>query len=660
MATLLKYLTLLLFFFASVSQAQNTSKRDESNVFVNTGITKFSQNDYNGAIFDFTKAINTDPENAIAFYNRGMSKYHIKDFYGAQSDCNTAIKLNSKDANSYNVRGLVNQALGLVKEAMKDYDNAVKLSPTSYWGYFNRGLLYDLQNDYKNALKDYTKSIELNIVHVQSYQNRGIIYFKQKQYPEALTDLSQAIYMSPNNPNLFLNRGTIRGEMKDYANAIKDFEEVVKLDPRNNLAYFNLGVSYNNVKDREKACWAFDKALKLGHTAAKDAMLMYDCEGKNTSKVKVDPTIELKNNLLEKVNVTEDEIKQYLVSNEKYLDPIEGIWSANSAVVKDQKDKIENPNFARVAVVRDTATYQRDFKMIFLEGKDYFPGTVIAEFTNTSYQTMYISQVYSLDGLKEPWSFIIDEVGILTGSKNFVQGDKQIFKELYFIKLFPKKSAQAELKSKPDVSKEPSTGSGFVISKSGMIATNAHLINGHKEFFVEFITKENKKSFKVKILFKDEPNDVAILKVDDPSFLPFASLPYGIEEKHSVGESVFALGFPLAHLMGTELKVTNGIISSKTGAKDDIRYMQISVPLQPGNSGGPLFNNVGNIIGIASARLTGETQNVSYALKILYLNNLIKMSDDFQNDFKKDNLKGQPLEKQIDALKYYVCLITAK
>ena len=165
---------------------------------------------------------------------------------------------------------------------------------------------------------------------------------------------------------------------------------------------------------------------------------------------------------------------------------------------------------------------------------------------------------------------------------------------------------------------------------------------------------------KLKILFKDDDNDIALLKIDDAAFKPFTDLPYGIEEKHSEGEMVFTLGFPLAHIMGSDFKVVNGIISSKTGPGGKIRYMTISVPLQPGNSGGPLFNANGNIIGIASARLTGGTQNVSYGLKAIYLNNLIKMVDDFQYDFKKDKLKELPLDKQIDTLKYYVCLINSK
>ena len=95
-------------------------------------------------------------------------------------------------------------------------------------------------------------------------------------------------------------------------------------------------------------------------------------------------------------------------------------------------------------------------------------------------------------------------------------------------------------------------------------------------------------------------------------------------------EKVFTIGYPLNDVMGSNYKVTDGIISSKSGIEDDVRYYQISVPLQPGNSGGPLFNKDGNIIGITSARLNSQAvgtqvENVNYAIKSSYLLNLYNM-----------------------------------
>jgi len=114
--------------------------------------------------------------------------------------------------------------------------------------------------------------------------------------------------------------------------------------------------------------------------------------------------------------------------------------------------------------------------------------------------------------------------------------------------------------------------------------------------------------------------------------------------------------------MGVNYKVNDGIISSSSGIADDIRYFQISVPLQPGNSGGPLFNKDGNVIGITTARLNSDAvgttvENVNYAIKISYLVNLYNMLPDAQSIQKESKLAGKELQEQVKSLKNYICII---
>ena len=108
---------------------------------------------------------------------------------------------------------------------------------------------------------------------------------------------------------------------------------------------------------------------------------------------------------------------------------------------------------------------------------------------------------------------------------------------------------------------------------------------------------------------------MALLKVDNISI---NAIPYGIVSKIAeVGDEVFVLGYPLRAVMGDEIKLTNGLISSRTGFKGDITSYQISATVQSGNSGGPLFDKNGNIIGIINSRLPVE--NAAYAIKTPYL-----------------------------------------
>jgi S1-C subfamily serine protease len=114
--------------------------------------------------------------------------------------------------------------------------------------------------------------------------------------------------------------------------------------------------------------------------------------------------------------------------------------------------------------------------------------------------------------------------------------------------------------------------------------------------------------------------------------------------------------------MGSNYKVTDGIISSKSGIADDVRYYQISVPIQPGNSGGPLFNKEGNVIGITSARLNSkavgtQVENVNYAIKSSYLLNLYNMLPSPTKISSTSQVASKELQDQVKVLKNYVCLI---
>jgi S1-C subfamily serine protease len=108
--------------------------------------------------------------------------------------------------------------------------------------------------------------------------------------------------------------------------------------------------------------------------------------------------------------------------------------------------------------------------------------------------------------------------------------------------------------------------------------------------------------------------------------------------------------------MGDEIKLTNGIISSRSGYQGDVTSYQISVPLQPGNSGGPLFDYNGNIVGIVNAKLTiGE--NVSYAIKSSYLLNLVEILQDKILLPTNNTLIGKTLSTQVKSLNKFVYII---
>src|SRR6185437_10921822 len=131
------------------------------------------------------------------------------------------------------------------------------------------------------------------------------------------------------------------------------------------------------------------------------------------------------------------------------------------------------------------------------------------------------------------------------------------------------------------------TGTGFIISEKGLIATNYHVISTGNSFTAT--NTENGRTYDLELIQKDKINDIAILKIKNlEQRLP--PVPYKLSSKAKIGKNVFTIGYPLNDVMGDNQKVTNGIINALTGIEDDSRYYQISVPIQPGNSGGALFD----------------------------------------------------------------------
>ena len=171
-----------------------------------------------------------------------------------------------------------------------------------------------------------------------------------------------------------------------------------------------------------------------------------------------------------------------------------------------------------------------------------------------------------------------------------------------------------------------SSGSGIVLNTKGYIATNYHVVKDAKTILVQVSQNGKVKKYNAKVVISDKTNDLSILQISDVDFTGFGAIPFSIKNILSdVGTNVFAMGYPMSNYLGEEVKITDGLISSKTGYQGDIVTYQISVPIQPGNSGGPLFDKQGNLIGITNAGIP-SAENVGYAIKTSYLKNLIEVA----------------------------------
>jgi len=164
------------------------------------------------------------------------------------------------------------------------------------------------------------------------------------------------------------------------------------------------------------------------------------------------------------------------------------------------------------------------------------------------------------------------------------------------------------------------SGTAFAFTDNCYLATNAHVVENATSINV---TKDGTRHT-AKTVMMDVENDLAILKMDGVCEALFLDGDRQVRK----GADVSTLGFPNIGIQGNESKYTSGQVNSESGVRNDVRLFQVSVPIQPGNSGGPLLASTGAVVGIVSAKLrtsqamiaSGEIpQSVSYAIKVKYL-----------------------------------------
>lgn len=170
------------------------------------------------------------------------------------------------------------------------------------------------------------------------------------------------------------------------------------------------------------------------------------------------------------------------------------------------------------------------------------------------------------------------------------------------------------------------SGTGFIITPDGHILTCAHVVENARAVKVKF----GERLLDAEVIRRDSESDLALLKVSASGPLP--SLAFAKGRSATLGQDVFTVGFPNPELQGAAAKLTKGSVSSLAGTQDDPRFYQISVPVQPGNSGGPLLDSNGDVVGVVVARmrdnlvlkLSGSLpQNISYAIKSGYALSLL-------------------------------------
>jgi tetratricopeptide (TPR) repeat protein len=219
---------------------------------------------------------NTGP--VFAFLNRGLYKKNNKDLQGAIDDYTRAIELKPDFAEAFNNRGEAYFYLRKYENAISDYSRAISLKPGNAGGYYNRGLAYENNDQFEEAVKDYSRAIELDPDISTAYYNRGLVYMNQKVFDKAIEDFSHVIKIDPANTDAYYNRGFSYCRSGLFEKAIADLSKAIELKPDHASAYNNRGGAYFSLGMTEQACLDFQKAKELGSKDAEENISRF-CHG---------------------------------------------------------------------------------------------------------------------------------------------------------------------------------------------------------------------------------------------------------------------------------------------------------------------------------------------------------------------------------------------
>ncbi len=336
---------------------------------------------------------------------------------------------------------------------------------------------------------------------------------------------------------------------------------------------------------------------------------------------------------------TEKSIREYFDTNNPEL--IEGIW-----------EYLGDSNSYRLAIIKD----DYKFKATVIEAS----GGWKAGETKATLETAASDEILTINWTMGNKVTKLKTVGTVKNNA-LIEFSLQDSKVILY-KVYPKFD-KASKNIKSNNGEWIGNGSGIIISKSGYIVTNNHVIEDADDIEVEFILNDEVKKFNAEIVQSDKVNDLAIIKIFDMNFDGLDNLPYNFKTRSSdVGTKVYAYGYPMAlSLMGKEIKITDGIISSKSGIDGDITTYQISATIQPGNSGGPLFDDKGNLIGINSSGLARlGSESTGYTIKSGYVLNLIDVLPKSIDLPSSTKLQSLPLTEQIKEISKYVVLVKVK
>ncbi len=536
------------------------------------------------------------------------AQYQIADMYydgrGIKEDKDKAIALFKKLANKGNT--FAQRHLGRLyingdkplkqnyKEAMSWYMKSAENNDT--WAQYSVGEMYQLgqgmKKDIKSAIFWYTKSADLN--NSSSQIHLGDLYYEGKDVKQNYNKaLNWYIKAAENKNAWFYKNGNARAQIKiadmyydgvgvkkDYKKAFKWFMKAAK----QNVAYaqFSIGWMYASgewaTRNFKKSFKWYLRAAEQGHAVAQFSIAkMYDFG----------------------IGTKVDKSKSFYwfkkVAEQGHAEAQFFLATAYHEGNGIRKNYTEAFKWFLKSAMQGYATSLANVALLYRKGEGVKKNYIKAYAWYSTALTKYSSQD---SNYAEVYQRLENLEKLMTPEQIALA---QAYNPL-------KKTKQLDSNSKINKSKaeQSFTGTGFFVDKSTVL-TNSHVVKNCNR--IELIRQGYTSTAKIKS--KDSLNDLAILKADTTNS---SALNFRAGKGIRIGDDIIVIGYPLGELLGSGIKLTTGNVSALTGLINDTTSMQLTAPVQPGNSGGALLDTSGNVVGVVVARLKKE-QNVNLAIK---------------------------------------------
>ena len=467
----------------------------------------------------------------------------------------------------------------------------------------------------------------------QSFNEYKYIYFESNDYSSDIMNIANSTFTDKNF--IVVKKNELNYIIGDDCLILRG---VIKYT-RGITGYTNSKLRLSLFDCKNKQVF-YSKASNTTNFNQPDVLKCFQKATSRISQHKFNGDVENENELLQIINREGLDLKSE-VSVRDYIDKngtegIEGIWQYTG----------KNNNLYKLAIFKDEYSYYATI----LEGS----GSWLKGQLKAILEPAATEEILTIKWTNDDKRLLINIVGKVENNVLISLGS-----ETALYRVYPKINSK-KIKNNGEWA---GNGSGIIISKSGYIITNHHVIDDADDIEVEFILNDEVQKFNAEVVQSDKVNDLAVIKIVDVNFDGVKELPYNFKTRSSdVGTKVYAFGYPMAlSIMGKEIKVTDGIISSKTGFDGDITTYQISAPIQGGNSGGPLFDDKGNFIGINSSGINKKlADNVGYSIKTSYVLNLIDILPKSIDLPSNKKLVTLPLTEQIKEITKYVVLVKVK